>query len=520
MKTYKKIIKRNKSIIIFFIDFILLGLAFFFVVFVKRGSIYLTPDYRLLLGVYYLLWIAACILSKKNYIRRPKNYFEGLKPFLRCLFYLFVLLFFALYILQLFHYSRFILIFTLMVYFVMQTGFYSILYLLRWGLNVDVIEDDHTEFMEQTEVEEESDFSFDKKERNIKEPLKNKLKEILDKEYKSIFDFIDSSIDLNLIDASESLMLDTEYSHNGLGVMNSCDEFVGNIRMVNDIKNIDWFFRAVNGKLINGGYFYGRIETLEQRLKRRYSKYPKFFRKFLFFLDFIWTRVFPKMPVLKGIYRMIRGSKFQVISKSEVLGRLFFCGFKLVRFDDVDNKFNFIVKKVKEPLKDKSPSYGLLFKQRRVGEGGEIIYTYKFRTMHPYSEYNHKYMLKNGELNNIGKLKNDIRIPGWGRKMRKYWIDEIPMLINFLQGDLKLVGLRPLSMSFFSIYPEDLKGERIKYKPGLVPSLYADMQDSIEEIWESERRYIEKYKKHPWRTDISYFFKVMNNIVFRGIRSG
>lgn len=518
MKMYK-IIKRNKSIIIFFIDFILLGLAFFFSVFVKRGGIYLSSDYRLLLGVYYLLWIAAYVLSKKYYLRRPKNYIEGLRRFLRCFVYIFVLLFFALYVLQLFHYSRFILIFTLMVYFVMQTGFYSILYLLRWGLNVDVIEDDHTEFMEQTEVEEERDFSFDKQERDIKEPLNNKLKEILDKEYKSIFDFIDSSIDLNLIDASESLMLNTEYSHNGFGVMSSCDEFVGNIRMVNDIKNIDWFFRAINGKLINGGYFYGRIETLEQRLKRRYSKYPKFIRKILYFLDFIWTRVFPKLPVLKGIYHMIRGSKYQVISKSEVLGRLFFCGFELVRFDDVDNKLNFIVKKVKEPLKDESPSYGLLFKQRRVGEGGEIIYIYKFRTMHPYSEYNHKYMLDNGELNSIGKLKNDIRIPGWGRKMRKYWIDEIPMLINFLQGDLKLVGLRPLSMSFFSIYPKDLKKERIKYKPGLVPSLYMDMPKTKEEIFESERSYIEKYKRHPIGTDFVCFFKVIYNILFNGARS-
>ena len=65
--------KTHKRIIVFFIDFILLGLSFCFAVFVKRGSVYLTPDYRLLLGVYYLLWAAACILSKKYYIRRPKN---------------------------------------------------------------------------------------------------------------------------------------------------------------------------------------------------------------------------------------------------------------------------------------------------------------------------------------------------------------------------------------------------------------------------------------------------------------
>lgn len=103
--------------------------------------------------------------------------------------------------------------------------------------------------------------------------------------------------------------------------------------------------------------------------------------------------------------------------------------------------------------------------------------------------------------------------------MRKYWIDELPMLINFMQGDLKLVGLRPLSKSFFSIYPKDLKNERIKYKPGLIPSIYVDKLETEEAVFESERKYIEKYKKHPFRTDFVYFFRVMGKILFKGVRS-
>jgi len=93
------------------------------------------------------------------------------------------------------------------------------------------------------------------------------------------------------------------------------------------------------------------------------------------------------------------------------------------------------------------------------------------------------------------------------------------MLINLLQGDLKLVGLRPISKSFFTIYPEDLKKERMKNKPGLFPAFYADMPHSIEEIWESERKYIKKYDKHPWKTNFIYFFKIINNILFHKARS-
>jgi len=514
MKKDKRPIKRNKSILVFFFDFILLGISFLVAVWVKRGSLSLSSDYQLLLGVYYLLWMVACVLSNKNSIKRPKNYMSGLMPYLRCMLYLIVLLFFTLYVFQLFHYSRFILLFTLLVYFVLQIGFYTVLYLLKWGPNVEVIENGYKE------DEEERDFSIESEGRKIKVPLKNKLKGTLSEEYKDIYDFIASSIDLDLIKASESLMLDSEFSHNVLGVINSGHEFIGNIRMVNDIRNIDNFFRAVNQKLVGGGYFFGRIETLEQRLKRKYSHYPKLIRKVFYLMDFTWLRFFPKVPFLKGIYRAVRKDKYQVISKSEILGRLFFCGFDVVRVEDADHKLYFLARKVRRPLKDKSPSYGILFKQRRIGAGGELIYTYKFRTMHPYSEYNHKYLLENGELNSIGKLKNDIRIPGWGRKMRKYWIDEIPMLINFLQGDIKLVGLRPLSLSFFSIYPDDLKKERVQFKPGLVPAIYLDMPENQGEIFDSERKYMERYQEHPLRTDFVYFFKVFYNILFRGARSG
>jgi len=170
-------------------------------------------------------------------------------------------------------------------------------------------------------------------------------------------------------------------------------------------------------------------------------------------------------------------------------------------------------------LEDKNPSYGPIFKQKRIGLNGKIIYTYKFRTMHPYSEYIHEYIYNHSDLNPIGKIRNDIRISSWGHFMRKYWIDELPMLINLLQGDLKLVGLRPISKSFFTIYPEDLKKERMKNKPGLFPAFYADMPHSIEEIWESERKYIKKYDKHPWKTNFIYFFKIINNILFHKARS-
>ena len=216
---------------------------------------------------------------------------------------------------------------------------------------------------------------------------------------------------------------------------------------------------------------------------------------------------------------MVHGKNRRIISEPELLGRLNFCGFQVEKQKEIDSKLCLIVKKISEPAMDEDPSYGPVFKQKRIGQYQKIIYTYKFRTMHPYSEYLHRYMLENFKLDQTGKIKNDFRITGWGRFMRRYWIDELPMIINLLQGDLKLVGLRPVSQSFFSIYPEELKIKRAAVRPGLVPSLYFDMPKSKREIFESEKKYLARYKHHPIRTDIYYFFKVLFNIFFRKARS-
>ena len=84
-------------------------------------------------------------------------------------------------------------------------------------------------------------------------------------------------------------------------------------------------------------------------------------------------------------------------------------------------------------------------------------------------EYCQEMMYKKNKLADSGKFKNDYRITFWGAILRKLWIDEIPMLINLIKGDITLVGVRPLSKGYFSKYPEDLQELRVKL-PSSVPS--------------------------------------------------
>jgi len=95
----------------------------------------------------------------------------------------------------------------------------------------------------------------------------------------------------------------------------------------------------------------------------------------------------------------------------------------------------------------------------------------------------------------------------------------VDQIVNFFQGDLNLVGVRALSQHYFGLYPEDLQDLRTQFKPGLVPPYYADMPKTFEEIIESERHYLKTKQKHPFVTDIKYFFKASYNILFKHARS-
>jgi len=94
------------------------------------------------------------------------------------------------------------------------------------------------------------------------------------------------------------------------------------------------------------------------------------------------------------------------------------------------------------------------------------------------------------------------------------------MFINFFKGNMKLVGVRPLSRHYFELYSKDLQERRIKYKPGLIPPFYADMPSDLTAIQKSETRYLDQFDKHPFLTDFKYFWKSIWNILFKHARSG
>ena len=156
----------------------------------------------------------------------------------------------------------------------------------------------------------------------------------------------------------------------------------------------------------------------------------------------------------------------------------------------------------------------------RIGKNGNIINVYKLRTMHPYSEYIQDHILQKYGYNDSGKPANDFRLSTWGKFLRKYWIDELPQLLNVLKGELKLVGTRPVSKRYLEDIPVELQLMRIKHKPGCIPPYVALNKDpDVNSVQNSEFEYLKLLDKKPYTTDIRYFFKAVFNILVHKKRS-
>ena len=91
----------------------------------------------------------------------------------------------------------------------------------------------------------------------------------------------------------------------------------------------------------------------------------------------------------------------------------------------------------------------IFYRQKRIGKNGKEITIWKFRTMLENSEQVFKMYLEQhpdlqAEWGKNQKIKNDPRVTRVGKMLRRLSLDELPQILNVLQGDMSLVGPRPI----------------------------------------------------------------------------
>lgn len=96
----------------------------------------------------------------------------------------------------------------------------------------------------------------------------------------------------------------------------------------------------------------------------------------------------------------------------------------------------------------------VLFTQARPGLNAKIFKIYKFRTMSDERD-------KNGNL-----LPDELRLKGFGAKLRASSIDELPQLFNVLKGDMSFIGPRPLLIEYLPLY-SPRQASRHSVRPGI-----------------------------------------------------
>jgi lipopolysaccharide/colanic/teichoic acid biosynthesis glycosyltransferase len=295
--------------------------------------------------------------------------------------------------------------------------------------------------------------------------------------------------------------------------------FISHLKL-NDVQYINNHIQNVNNEIEIDDCFLGYFETFSARRSRMFINKIPILSTLFFALDFLIHRVLPKTKGLNRIYYNINGGRNRLLSKAEVLGRLVYNGFKIESVKSIDGLIYFKARKEKEFIEKEKVSYGLFFKMNRIGKNGKLIRVYKIRTMHPYSEYIQDYVMRENGLNQKGKINRDFRLTPWGKWLRKYWIDEIPQLFNLIKGDMKLVGVRPVTEFYFKNLPTELQEKRIKFKPGCIPPYVSmNLKSDLNSVIEAEKKYLDLKIKNPYTTDLKFFFYAIFNIVFKGKRS-
>lgn len=147
----------------------------------------------------------------------------------------------------------------------------------------------------------------------------------------------------------------------------------------------------------------------------------------------------------------------------------------------------------------------VFYKQKRIGLNNEYFNILKFATM-----------LKDSPNMGTGSitLRNDPRVTPMGGFLRKTKINELPQILNILIGDISLVGPRPLVDKTYNAYPDEIRPQIYKVKPGLTgigSIIFRDEEELISNSNEEPHAFYERVVA-PYKGQLEIWYQ--NNASF------
>lgn len=342
--------------------------------------------------------------------------------------------------------------------------------------------------------------------------------------------FIESNFSKLQGGISNTLVIDDIGNADNGSTATQLDLLVGTV-CLNNVNRLNIFLQYCANRMRMGGYIAVQYVPLEYTIEELQRNYTGLFYWIAYLSHFIWYRAIPKVPWLDVIYFSSKFSwldnivlsitkrRNRALPKAEVWGRLAFYGIDVIEESRQGGKAYILARRVTSPVTNKRPSYYPIVALEKVGLDGGIIHMHKIRSMYPFSEFIQKRIFEDHGLTSTGKFSDDFRLTDYGKFIRKYWLDELPQIFDWLRGDIKLVGIRATSQHFLSLYSTEFYNLYIQVKPGLIPPIFDDSIEGFEDIVEVELKYLESYMDKPIKTDINYLMQTFTDIVFRGVRS-
>lgn len=148
----------------------------------------------------------------------------------------------------------------------------------------------------------------------------------------------------------------------------------------------------------------------------------------------------------------------------------------------------------------------VIFKQERPGKDGKIFKLYKFRSMTDERD-------EHGRL-----LPDEVRLTSFGKKLRSTSLDELPELLNILNGSMSVVGPRPLLTQYLPLYNAH-QARRHEVRPGFTGYAQVNGRNAI--TWEDKFDKDVYYVDHiTFRGDWKIILKTVKTVLCReGISS-
>ncbi len=153
----------------------------------------------------------------------------------------------------------------------------------------------------------------------------------------------------------------------------------------------------------------------------------------------------------------------------------------------------------------------MIYRQERVGRYGEPFNIYKFRSMRTDAEVEGPQWA----------TKNDPRVTGYGRFLRRSHLDEIPQFFNVLKGDMSLVGPRPERAHFVQLLSKEIPyyPRRLRVRPGvtgLFQAMVYKYDENIDDVRNKLKYDLMYIESMSFRLDMKILFRTVYNVLRAG----